>query len=321
MNVEYLVKKESVDLSFNGLHDGNIEILVKVLQKSEVLRELNLWSNRISLDDDTLTDALAQCSTIQVLSLGSNQIGSEGGKRLAAALADHPSIREIHLGDNRIGDVGAEAIADALASNESLQILSVYGNNIGDAGARSLAGSFKLNQSLRVLWLHENKIGDDGAAEMVEALKSNTSVKRIFLLNNKISKRVERNIETVLNDPSCRKNHAEVVKAMEAEAEAEAAKAAEQASKDEELSKKDEEIAALRAELEAKDKEIQALKEQVIALQHSKPIMESVSLESVSFVGTSKEMEKPVESPFEDTRDDIQPVKDQLTLEAIPSVE
>ena len=47
MDFDYLVKKEHIDLSFNGLHDGNIDILVEVLEKSTVLKELNLYSNRI----------------------------------------------------------------------------------------------------------------------------------------------------------------------------------------------------------------------------------------------------------------------------------
>eukprot|EP00584_Thalassiosira_punctigera_P001692 CAMPEP_0172537240 /NCGR_PEP_ID=MMETSP1067-20121228/8875_1 /TAXON_ID=265564 ORGANISM="Thalassiosira punctigera, Strain Tpunct2005C2" /NCGR_SAMPLE_ID=MMETSP1067 /ASSEMBLY_ACC=CAM_ASM_000444 /LENGTH=82 /DNA_ID=CAMNT_0013322495 /DNA_START=223 /DNA_END=468 /DNA_ORIENTATION=+ len=78
VNFEYLVKKEHIDLSFNSLTDTNADILVDVIEKSDALKELNLWSNRIALADDKFANALAKNSSLRVLSLGSNDIASEG---------------------------------------------------------------------------------------------------------------------------------------------------------------------------------------------------------------------------------------------------
>ena len=81
LNFDSLVKKTHINLSFNGLHDADIDVLVQVLSKSEVLKELNLWSNQISLSDsDAFTNALAANRTLRVLSLGSNQIGRNRGR-------------------------------------------------------------------------------------------------------------------------------------------------------------------------------------------------------------------------------------------------
>ena len=224
LNFDQLVKRKCLDLSFNGLHDANIDVLVAVIQKTTELHSLNLWGNRIALDDDKLTDAIAENSTIRVLSLGSNSIESEGGKRLAAAIKVNTSIVELHLGDNRIADEGAEHLADALASNGTIRILGAYGNGIGDKGAKSLAASFKSNKSLRGVWLHENRFGEEGSREIVEAVKKNYDIESIFLLN-----KYDSDIKAILEDPARKEKALEAAEA-EAAATATAATAAAAAS-------------------------------------------------------------------------------------------
>ena len=169
LNFDDLASKACIDLSFNNLHDGNIDVLVQVLEKSTALKELNLYSNRIALADDAFTNALAANTSLQILSLGSNEIATVGGKRLAAAIKSHTSLKELHLGDNQIGDEGAKGFAVAFTCNTtSIETLGLYGNVITNVGADSLAMSFKMNTSLRVVWLHDNKIGEEGAKKLSE---------------------------------------------------------------------------------------------------------------------------------------------------------
>jgi Ran GTPase-activating protein (RanGAP) involved in mRNA processing and transport len=272
LNFDQLVKRKCIDLSFNGLHDANIDVLVDVIQKTTELHSLNLWGNRIALDDDKLTDAIAENSTIRVLSLGSNSIESEGGKRLAAAIKVNTSIVELHLGDNRIADEGAEHLADALASNGTIGILGAYGNGIGDKGAKSLAASFKSNKSLRGVWLHENRFGEEGSREIVEAVKKNYDIESIFLLN-----KYDSDIKAILEDPARKEKALEAAEA-EAAAAATAATAATAAAAAarvedeansiqknkqllEELSSKIAEIAMLKAKLDLRDEELKVKNE------------------------------------------------------------
>jgi hypothetical protein len=217
MNFSQLINRRCIDLSFNGLHDGNIDVLIDVICKTTVLHSLNLWGNRLSLDDVTkkenenvneneteteteteteketekekcnLADAIARNSTIRVLSLGGNDISASGGRRLADALRVNTTIIELHLGDNRLGDEGASHIASALGSSTKIAIstLGLYGNGITDVGARSLASSFRLNVGLRHLWLHANRIGDRGYDEIVNAIRDNRYIESVLLLSER----------------------------------------------------------------------------------------------------------------------------------------
>jgi len=269
MDFECLVEKKKIDLSYNNLHDGNIEILVEVLGKSEVLEELNLWSNFIALSDDKFTDALAQSRTLRVLSLGSNQIACEGMKRLADSVKVNTSLQEIHLGDNNMGDDGAKSFADALKVNTALQVIGIYGNNIGDEGVEALAASFKTNHHVRTISLHENKVGNAGAQHLVDALQDNYVIEQIFLIRNRITdSRIEGEITEILADASGRKSRAAEQRLLTAAEKNQDEIVYENdhgvGSSDE---AKDAEIAHLKAELRSKDEEMKAREEEIAELK------------------------------------------------------
>ena len=312
LNFDQLVKRKCIDLSFNGLHDANIDVLVDVIQKTTELHSLNLWGNRIALDDDKLTDAIAENSTIRVLSLGSNSIGSEGGKRLAAAIKVNTSIVELHLGDNRIADEGAEHLADALASNGTIGILGAYGNGIGDEGAKSLAASFKSSKSLRGVWLHENRFGEEGSREIVDAVRKNYDIESVFLLN-----KYDSDIKAILEDPARKEN---ALEAAEAEAAAAAAARIEEEANSilknkqllEELSNKIAEIAVLKAKLDLRDEEIKAKNEEIASLK-------AAALEKSTTKATS--IKKHAKAPLDDVRDEMDVVGDDIALLPALSVE
>jgi hypothetical protein len=316
MNFDQLVTRKCIDLSFNSLHDGNIDVLVEVIQKTTVLQALNLWGNRIALDDDKLTDAIAQNSTIRVLSIGSNDIGSEGGKRLAAALGVNTSIVELHMGDNRIGDEGATHLADALSSNGTIGLLGVYGNAIGDVGAKSLAASFRANKGLRGIWLHENRIGEEGSRDLVEAVRENRGIESVFLLNEH-----DADILAILNDPG-RKSEA-----SEEEAAAETAEASEAKVEDEvlssiqnneellkEISSKDAEIAKLKAALELKNEDLKAKNEEIAALR-------AVIENSTQVIASNPSIKEMAEIAYDDARDEMDVVGDVINLQPLQSME
>lgn len=314
MNFDQLVKRKCIDLSFNGLHDANIDVLVDVIQKTTELHSLNLWGNRIALDDDKLTDAIAENSTIRVLSLGSNSIESEGGKRLAAAIKVNTSIVELHLGDNRIADEGAEHLADALASNGTIRILGAYGNGIGDKGAKSLAASFKSNKSLRGVWLHENRFGEEGSREIVEAVKKNYDIESIFLLN-----KYDSDIKAILEDPARKEKALEAAEADAATTAVAAARVEDEANSIqknkqllEELSSKIAEIAMLKAKLDLRDEELKAKNEEIASLK-------AAALEKSTMKAPS--IEKNTKVPFVDVRDDMDVVSDDMALLPALSVE
>jgi len=297
MDMEFLVKKKRVDLSFQNLHDGNIEILVEVLEKSEVLEELNLWSNFIALTDNKFTNALAQNRTLRVLSLGSNQIACEGAKRLADSIKVNQSLQEIHLGDNNMGDDGAKSFADALKVNTTLQVIGIYGNNIGDQGVESLAASLKNNQNVRTVWLHENKIGDAGARHLADMLRDNHTIEHVFLIGNKITdRRIEAEIEKTLADVSGRKSRAadqQLLSAVEKTQDSIVFESTD--GKGGSDVAKDAQIVYLKAELKRKDEEIKAQEEEILELK--KILQNQINHKDEEIAGLKAVLERPPRAP------------------------
>jgi hypothetical protein len=223
MNMNALLAKKSIDLSYQGLTDANIDVLIDVLNHDSTrLTQLNLYGNRLTFANTNLAIALGACTSLTVLSLGDNDIGPDG----AANVADHiiaatTSLVELHMGDNNIADTGTISIANALCNNDTIRLLGLYGNRIGDVGAVSLAntaiapssfahgsesGSMNTNTNvLREIWLHNNHIGNVGGKAIVDALRlrsssSSSSIENLFLINNKISSDISTVIRTVLAD-------------------------------------------------------------------------------------------------------------------------
>lgn len=231
MNLNTLLTKKYIDLSYQGLNDTNIDILIDVLNaNSTCLKQLNLYGNRLTLTNAHLAIALGACTSLTVLSLGDNNIGPDGAANIANhIIAVTTSLVELHLGDNHISDVGTTSIAKALCNNDTIQLLGLYDNQIGDVGAVSLAlanttistaptdtasGTSSTTNTnttvLREIWLHNNHIGNVGGKAIVEALRNsnsmdaaavkNSSVENIFLMNNKISSDINTDIRKVLAD-------------------------------------------------------------------------------------------------------------------------
>jgi len=81
---------------------------------------------------------------ITYLNLNENNLGSPGGKMIAAALKVNTALTEVDLSLNYIDDEGGKAIAEALDANKTLKILNMSGNEIEDKELRKKCRSRKL---------------------------------------------------------------------------------------------------------------------------------------------------------------------------------
>ena len=206
MKFHGLVTEKVIRLGYKNrkaidFRDKDLDVLVEVLQKSDVLEELHLYGNRLTLADGKFTHALANNNTLRWLFLNDNKIGIEGAKRLADALKVNKTLKKLYLGANKIGDEGAKLIANALMENESLEEFSLDRNNIGDEGAKSLADCFMVNRSIHEVNLNHNIITDDGAQQLIKALKLNYGIESFDIWRNPISKHLKAEINTLMKDP------------------------------------------------------------------------------------------------------------------------
>ena len=125
-------------------------------------------------------------TTLQTVTLESNNIGDAGATALAEALKVNTTLQTVNLQFNKIGDAGATALAEALKVNTALQTVNLEDNEIGDAGAVELAEALKVNTTVQTVHLGSNKIGDAGATALAEALKVNTTLQTVNLEDNRI---------------------------------------------------------------------------------------------------------------------------------------
>ncbi|MEV6327748.1 gala protein [Streptomyces sp. NPDC051909] len=128
------------------------------------------------------------------LLLGTNSLGDEGVRTLAAALADTRRtgaahrVHTLYLGCNRIGPAGVTALAEALADDTTVRALWLKRNPVGPAGARTLAGLLRRNTALRTLDLVNSGIGAEGVRVLLDALLDRAApLERLFLGGNGLS--------------------------------------------------------------------------------------------------------------------------------------
>ena len=86
MDFNHLMKQRCIDLINMKLHDGDLEVLTKVLQQSTVLQTLLLCKNNLTFANGRFIKALAHNKTLLTLNVSSNQISNEAAKLFADAL-------------------------------------------------------------------------------------------------------------------------------------------------------------------------------------------------------------------------------------------
>eukprot|EP00928_Gymnodinium_smaydae_P087621 TRINITY_DN71865_c0_g1_i1.p1 TRINITY_DN71865_c0_g1~~TRINITY_DN71865_c0_g1_i1.p1 ORF type:complete len:296 (+),score=56.17 TRINITY_DN71865_c0_g1_i1:149-1036(+) len=92
---------EELNLSYNGLDDDAVAVVVYAMKSMPQLIELRLQDNQI--EDAGLKNILgAVPKSLKVLVLSSNKITDAGAGMIGDALAHMPNIQQIELGDNYI---------------------------------------------------------------------------------------------------------------------------------------------------------------------------------------------------------------------------
>ena len=88
---------------------------------------------------------------------------------LMAAVEKH-QVAKLLLNDNQLGPEGGAKLAEALKTNTTLTKLDLPGNQLGPEGIASLAEALKTNTTLTTLDLERNKINDQAALAAIESI-------------------------------------------------------------------------------------------------------------------------------------------------------
>ena len=110
-------------------------------------------------------------------------LGVEGTARVLPVAARSPHAVHVLLGTNRMGDEGARAVAAALRPGHGLETLYLGCNRIGPEGVTALAGGLSEDATVRAVWLKRNPVGDEGARALAGMLRRNHTIRTLDLVN------------------------------------------------------------------------------------------------------------------------------------------
>jgi Ran GTPase-activating protein (RanGAP) involved in mRNA processing and transport len=211
-----IVKLRSLKLPKNGLTTESVPSLARIIQQTELLREIDLSDNEIKPEGlSFLLDhaLLLPTCLLESIHLSNNKLGPKGASVIASLLRAEHSLRELSLShnsfgrsiksmglylgrlvrldlsQNKLGDRGAHIIGEVLAAPECLlEVLDLSNNKIGYSGAYHLADAFIKghNKSLQILNLMDNNIETEGAEAFGVVLKFSHTLRELNLSRNSI---------------------------------------------------------------------------------------------------------------------------------------
>lgn len=129
----------------------------------------------------SLAVSLAQCRSLQVLSLKGLNFGAQGTGSIARALSHCSELRELDLSSNRIGVEGAGRLTELLEACTKLETIDLSWNCIDSEGVRRFAPGLQQTSALHTLALTDNNIGTAGARYLAELLPSLKSLRFLRL--------------------------------------------------------------------------------------------------------------------------------------------
>ncbi len=208
----------SLFLEWSDINSDGIRAIAQALNMNKTISYLDLSNN--SLDKKTLEDFFdslkPQLTSLDNLSLGFNQFGIDGIKKINEFMKLNQTITQLNLEKNFIGPhEGSKLILDFLISSKTLKNLNVSGcsigsglvyiseafidnkthleninlscNNLESTEIEVLCKALTTNNVLFNLQLNNNSIDDRGAEAFAEALKVNMTISTINLEQNTMS--------------------------------------------------------------------------------------------------------------------------------------
>lgn len=143
--------------------------------------------NKGTLADD-LSVTLKQNMSIRELYIQKEEFDGHDTEILLDGLFVNTTLEMLDLGCNTIGSFGTELIADWLRTRPTLRGLDISANNIKDSGARGLSFGLPFSK-IRYLDLSNNKISDTAMADVIDTLKKYCQMRILYIWGNEIGKR------------------------------------------------------------------------------------------------------------------------------------
>lgn len=151
--------------------------LGSMLRTKTTLRLLSIQYDNIGSDElSILRLSLEQCTSLTILEIKGNKIGEAGGQTLARIVSKHPCLTKLKLDSNKLGGQGVMDLCEGLVSNCQLAYLDLDCNNITSSGYTALGAMLERNTSLQCLVLDGNSTNQRGFDGLFQSLIHNTTL-------------------------------------------------------------------------------------------------------------------------------------------------
>ena len=196
-----LEKVKVIDLENNNIDEDTSFELATALHSNNVLEQLWLRGNKLNTAGALyILNSLEYRTTLQVLDMSYNNIGSQSADDIAAVIDNNPLINQLWLDGNDFHSTGTITICNALKKIRTLSILSLCNNGISDDAADELSAVITQNVLLEDLLLSNNQLHSTGIKIITESLSKLIKLRKLDLFNNNIGKEGASSLAIVINN-------------------------------------------------------------------------------------------------------------------------
>ena len=194
-------KLVSLDLSETFIDEKSIEFLSDKLDKTIVLRILNLSNNNLGKACIYLKKLLIKETNIKILKLVSCDI-SENINLLFQGLSKNDSIETFDISSNKI-NMNSNILNDVFyffKENKKIINLILDNTNIDNIGINYISQGIEINKSIKKLSLKNNFISNEIIDKLKNSIQKNKIIRKIELEGNGISQKNKQLIDSILSE-------------------------------------------------------------------------------------------------------------------------
>ena len=192
----------SLDLSKTNINEKAIEFISEKMDKSIILRILNLSNNNLSQACIYLNKLLIKETNIKVIKLVSCNI-SENVNLIFQGLCKNTNIETFDISNNKFtykNTILLNDILDFFKENKKIINLILDNVNINDLAMSYIIKGIELNSTIKKLSIKNNYITNEHIDKLINSIEKNEIIRKIELEGNGLSQIYKKKICSLLSE-------------------------------------------------------------------------------------------------------------------------
>lgn len=177
-----------LDISCNRISDQGAQLLFEKLKTTAKIKRLNISANNVNPDPFTisLVQFIQVNSSLEVLNIGSLELGHSNFLKILSALEKNSFIKELNCINNKLNDQSVTCLAAFLKNlPNKITKIDLRSNDITSVGGQTLQLALKENIHIDSCLLAQNTVADQAKVAIqgtIEKYQKNTSLLKIILI-------------------------------------------------------------------------------------------------------------------------------------------